>query len=229
MKTTMSVKEVMEILKVRAIAYVESLNPYEKQELARSYKKKAKLTNGIFLGVFSLLVAVCLTVANLLPEIWGVEIAFAIPFAILGVFFLGLAIYSRMQMTKIDKMSDDEAMLNGALKYIQKNTPMQELRAIVTGDVSIAGASVPSTPTNQPNATIGSDSVAPATATSESVSGKESEGEGEKLEGELTRQKLSIEGKSTAEILTELKSLYEEGLITEADYERKKAEILAKM
>lgn len=228
MKTTMTINEVVEILKMRATAYLQGLNGDEKKALADDYKRRTKRINLIFAFSFMFVCLVFLAVAAIvyLYELDMVYLAISIAEAVL---FLVFALFFGAQVDKIRKMSNDEAMLNGALKYIQKNTPMQALRAIVTGDVSVAGASVPSTPTNQPNATIGSDSVPPATSVNESVSGKESEGEGDKQEGEFTRQKLSAEGKSVAEILAELKGLYEQGLITEADYERKKAEMLEKM
>ena len=228
MKTKMTLKEVLDILKQRAMAYLDTLNDYEKRELAKNYKKKTKLTNGIGFAVFLLFFCAFVTLANLLPELYSVEIAFVIPFAILGVFFLGLAVYTKVQMSKIDKMSDDEAMLNGAIKYIQKNMSNAEIIAFVTGGVGTALVSEP-VDTQATNRVIDSGSVAPETAVNEQISGKEAEGEGDKLEGELVRQRLSIDGKSAAEILGELKSLYESGLITEADYENKKAEILKKM
>ncbi len=227
---TMSVKEVVALLNERAKAYVESLNPYEKKELAVNYKKKVKRTNGISLVVFSLLVVACLAISNILSLAYGFGMVVAVPFATLGVIFLALAIYSKAQMSKVDKMTDEEATLNGAIQYIQKITSFEELRAIMTGNTSIANTNLPDNNTvADTNGIIGSDSAPPETTVSESISGKESEGEGEKLEGELTRQKFSIEGKSATELLTELKGLYEAGLITEADYENKKAEILEKL
>ena len=226
MNINAKVKEVFAEIENRAKAHLETLNFYEKRELADNYRKSERRNNIISIAVYLVFFAGLVTLANLLPELYNVEIAFVIPLAIASVIFLFIAGYCRIQLTRIGKMGDEEAALKGAMKLVEKslniNEILNKLNGVVTNTPTAPAPTVAVERTNVIEPTT------PASIIDDGVSGKETIGEGDKLEGEVAKQTLERE-RSVAELLSELKDLYEKGLITAEDYEKKKAEILAKM